>query len=112
MSLKPQQPPKKPRVANVIPFRPSKVKPSTPNHLAHHPERIAAVQAYFLRQSGQSETVAAVTISVTSTGMLVTEGVAIEPEHALAMLLALPTLRTRLENTVASGNFAQALARR
>lgn len=75
---------------NVIPLR---LSPRAP-----HPDRLAAMQEWHQdKAASANQDVAAIHMSITTTGTVKTEGVGMEPEHALALLNALPKVIARLE---------------
>ena len=68
---------------------------------APNPERLNRVRAYLLRKAlGDSSPTAMLTIAISVDGRLQLDAVAIEPEHADAILGELDALRTQLQEFV------------
>lgn len=77
------------RQGNVVPLNRPPIEPSH--------ERLNAIQRWHRGQAeSEAHTVASLNISITVTGTMRIEGICIEPEHATAMLLAIPAIRQRL----------------
>lgn len=84
------------RQGNVVALNPTALQPSR--------TRLDVIQQWHQDKAAcqQDKAVAAIHISITAAGVLQTEGVCIEPEHAQAILEAIPNLISRLETTAAN----------
>lgn len=81
-----------------------RLEPPSPNQ-----ERVQTIRAWHIRQAtNDSEPVALLNLSITSSGHIKTSGVGIEPAHALVFLTELDAVRDRL---MRFAHGAEALAR-
>lgn len=69
-------------------------------------ERIELIRSWHQTQAKQADSVATLNVSITADGQIRTQALAIEPEHAVAMLSELKAAVARLERFV--GEFAPA----
>lgn len=77
------------------------VKDLRPSPLLPHPERIQKIRRWHIDEAtGETQSVATLNISITTTGQIKSAAVAIEREHALAILTELSRVQQLLREFV------------